>query len=232
MKYNFDVLKSRTAAGLSMIGVVLVPMFLMAILFAPALSEYIPDFLYKNILLPLIILVLAPVYLIYNKKQLFWKNVDVILDKVNAELTIDGKQYSFDDLEYYELKEGSLLTSDVGRHFLILKFKHCQKTELVPCRTSDRIMNYDAFLTHFLAFIDMYFEEDKEKTENRVLRQVAVALLVIAHISFFALLFLYGLNASKIIPAILVVYGVCLPIIFKRKGTNRKRTNSHNKVQL
>ena len=230
MKYNFDILKSRTAAGLSMIGVILVPMFLMALLFAPALSEYIPDLLYRNILLPLTILVLAPFYLIYNKKQLYWKNVDVVLDKVKAELTIDGKQYAFEDLEYYELQEGSLLTSDVGRHFLILKFRNCEKTELVPCRTSDRIMNYDAFLTHFLAFADSYFEEDKEKTENKVVRQVAVALLVIAHFSFFVLLFLYGLNAAKIIPAMLVVYGVCLPIIFKKRGTSRKRIKSHNKV--
>lgn len=230
MTYTFDILKSRTAAGLSMLGVVLVPFFIMALLFAPALTEYIPDFLYRNILLPLFILVLAPVYLIYNKRQIFWKNVDVVLNKVKAELTINGKQYSFDNLEYYELKEGTLLTSDVGRHFLILKFKHYEKTELIPCRTSDRIMNYDAFLTHFLAFVDKYFEEDMEKTENKAVRQVAVALLVIAHFSFFALLFLYGSNAVKIIPAMLVVYGVCLPIIFKRKGTSRKRINSHTKV--
>lgn len=213
-------------AGLSIIGVVLVPLLLLALLNAPALKAYIPDFLYRDFLLPLALLVLAPIYLIYNKKHLFWKNVCVILDKAKTEITIDGEQYSLDDLEYYELKEGTLLTSGVGRHFLILKFKHSKKVEIVPYRTSDRITNYDAFAEHFLGFVERHYEEGLEKPENKTLKHIAIALLVIANVSFFILLFLYGKVAAKIIPAMITVYGVCLPLIFKTKRTVRRSISS------
>lgn len=230
MKYSFDILKSRLVAGLSMLGVMLVPIFLFALLHAPALRAYIPDFLYRDLLLPIALQILAPIYIIYNKRQLFWKNVDVTLDTAKAEITIDGGQYSFDDLEYYELVEGSLLTSGDGRYFIILKFKHSKKIEIIPCRTSERVANYDAFAEHFLSFVDRYFEEDKEKGENKTVKRIAVFLLIMANVSFIVLLFLYGKVAAKIIPAMLTVYGVCLPLIFKRKRTRKGRINSHNKV--
>ncbi|TPE45274.1 hypothetical protein [Pontibacter mangrovi] len=205
MKYTFDVLRSRTVVVLSSIAVMLAPFFLMGLLYTPALRAHIPDFLYRDPLLPLATLVIAPIFLIYNRKYLFWETTDVALDKVTARLTVDGKQHRFNDLTYYELVEGSLLTSGIGRHFLILKFKDSKKIDIVPCRTSESIANYDAFAAHFLSFVDQYFEEDKEKLENKTLKRVAVALLVVANVSFIVLLILYGRAAAKMIPATLTV---------------------------
>ena len=200
----------------------LFPFFVLGLLFTPAIWPYIPEVLKQNYWLPVMLLLVVPFIIIRYKKELFWKITEISIDKSLGEISIDGKSYLLKDLEYYELHNGSIMTSGDGREVIFLKFRNRKKVIIMPCRTSGNIADYDSFFPDFLKTCDEVFSENKERGYSKAFKYSLIAILIVVNFLFIYFLIDRGKAAFRMVPGLLGAYAVFLPIIFKpkRKGRN------------
>jgi hypothetical protein len=217
MRYSFDIIKSQWGLFFSCIFLLLFPMFLWIMFHVDAVKPYLPNFLVESHLAPLVLLILLSSILIFNKRKIFWKEYQLSIDKeAEPKLIINGEEHLLSDIEYFEFKPGSALTTGLSRMILFIKFRNEKEQAIIPCKSSDKAANYDAFVKEFKEVIEKYEIGKKEKTISKNARRLLIAAMVFVFLLFIGMLITYGQSAIKMLGGVAVFYAVSLPYLLRK----------------
>lgn len=225
MTYSFDVIKNRSFFFVTLLSIVLLPLVVLGVLCEPEWEAYLPGMLYRNWLVPIALFALLLILTIYNKQFLFWGRMNIVLDNEKQHVEINGKEYQLQELDFYEFQPGNILVTGSERDIISLKFKGKEKLTILPCKSSESISDYDAFVKNIQSMADKNFDEDKERLTNKALKYTMAVMLVLANLTFLYFLLINGKAAFKIVPGLLVAYGIFLPLMFRKKR-KRQATSS------
>lgn len=209
MIYKFDAIKNNIHLLLFSLIPPYTFIILLIISYTNGLTPYLPQFFVKSLMLPIIVPIAIAVLIIWNKKRLFWTKMEVHVDQVSLMLNINNTYYNFSDLEYYEYKPGSMLTTG-GRAVLFIKFKAEKKIMIMPCKSSPGIKQYDLFKTDFNHLVNSLTLNKKKKILSNVGRTTLIIICVLIPVVFIGLWVDKGPEASlKLFPSLVFLGVIC-----------------------
>lgn len=222
MIYSFDTIKNRRTIFSLLFFLTILPFVPFAILNVRAWFPISPS-MFISLGIPILISASITLLIIRTKKKLFWARLNLSIDEKQSSLTINGNQYAFHDLEYFDYKRGSFLTSGIERIVLFLKFKDDKKVMIMPCKSSTDIKNYDNF-------IEVFTRISKEKNLSPISLKKKMKPLLIAFILipivFFTITWLIGQLISLKLLSLFLLPNI---IIFSFVGIGYLRKNSNLK---
>ncbi|WP_207422964.1 hypothetical protein [Desertivirga brevis] len=226
MKYSFETIKGNL---LLFFVILLVPTLFFSILiisFDRSLKSELPEFMRESFVFPMAVSVLTAIIIALAKKNLFWRKMAIEIDLESKQITINGEANFFNDLEYFEFRPGSAITTGMSRSVLFLKFKKRETVMIMPCKSSDRIGDYDRFVKDFNEILASLQLHPRNKTISKAGK---VVISIICLIAIAACIFLgidKGAKAvARVLPSVMVLIAICGVYLSYKSPANTNQAN-------